>query len=230
MARDATATREKLLDAAARLFAERGIAAVSLTEINTAAGQRNSSALQYHFRSRDGLLEQLVRRHVPVIAAHRRLLLAEATALPHPDPRQAAAAFVVPIADMLRGDWRDRAFVRIIADLTTDPTRDFDEVGTIVGDSAALPVVRLLAAAAGPLPAVLSSERLRVSGLMVLHALADEARRLDTGRRHDPEIGHDVFVANLIDMYLAASLTPPSAATLDLIAPAELTSGPTSPV
>ena len=49
-------TREKFLLTAERLFGERGINGVSLREISRAVGQRNPSALQYHFGSRDALL------------------------------------------------------------------------------------------------------------------------------------------------------------------------------
>src|SRR5205085_1882241 len=51
MARPVT-TRDKLVDAAARLFAERGIDNVSINEIVRAAGQRNASAVHYHFGNR----------------------------------------------------------------------------------------------------------------------------------------------------------------------------------
>ena len=46
-------TREELILAAERLFSEFGIDAVSLRQINAAAGQRNSSAAHYQFGSKD---------------------------------------------------------------------------------------------------------------------------------------------------------------------------------
>ena len=49
-------TREELILAAERLFSEFGIDAVSLRQINAAAGQRNSSAAHYHFGSKDALI------------------------------------------------------------------------------------------------------------------------------------------------------------------------------
>ena len=49
-------TREELILAAERLFSESGIDAVSLRQINAAAGQRNSSAAHYHFGSKDALI------------------------------------------------------------------------------------------------------------------------------------------------------------------------------
>ncbi len=73
-----TSTRDRLLDAAARLFAERGIDNVSLAEIVRAADQRNASAVHYHFGSRDEVLRALLARHVPDIADRRHQLLEQA--------------------------------------------------------------------------------------------------------------------------------------------------------
>ena len=56
-------TREKLIAAAEQLFAERSIDGVSLRQINSAAGQRNSTALQYHFGGRSGLIRAVLDKH-----------------------------------------------------------------------------------------------------------------------------------------------------------------------
>lgn len=56
-------TQLMLLRAAERLFAERGVDAVSLREIAAAAGQRNHSATLYHFGTKRDLLEALLQRH-----------------------------------------------------------------------------------------------------------------------------------------------------------------------
>ena len=56
--------RDLILDAAARLFAERGVDNVSIAEIVRAAGQRNTSAVHYHFGSRDEVLRAVLARHV----------------------------------------------------------------------------------------------------------------------------------------------------------------------
>jgi AcrR family transcriptional regulator len=63
MARDGTPTRERLLDAAQHLFARRGVDAVPIRQINELAGQRNASALHYHFGSCQALLVAIVERH-----------------------------------------------------------------------------------------------------------------------------------------------------------------------
>ncbi len=47
-------TRERLLVAATRAFAEHGVANASLLDITRQAGQRNRGAVHYHFGSREG--------------------------------------------------------------------------------------------------------------------------------------------------------------------------------
>ncbi|MGB0922135.1 MAG: TetR/AcrR family transcriptional regulator [Alphaproteobacteria bacterium] len=56
-------TKEALLEAASTLFAERGVEKTTIRDINQRAGQKNNSALQYHFGSKDGLIEALHIRH-----------------------------------------------------------------------------------------------------------------------------------------------------------------------
>ncbi len=71
-----------LLDAATTLFAQRGIDNVSIAEIVRTAGQRNTSAVHYHFGSRDEILRAVLALHVPVVAERRQELLAHAMTLP----------------------------------------------------------------------------------------------------------------------------------------------------
>jgi AcrR family transcriptional regulator len=85
----ANATREQLLDTAEKLFLERGLDEVSLRTIVREAGQRNQSALQYHFGSRDGLVAAILNRRVQDLEARRRDLVDKAlTKDPNPDLRE----------------------------------------------------------------------------------------------------------------------------------------------
>ncbi len=70
-------TRERLLGAAERLFAERGLAAVSVRAIAGKAGV-NWSLVGYHFRGKHGLLAEVYRRHCTSLNSERLRLLAEA--------------------------------------------------------------------------------------------------------------------------------------------------------
>ncbi|MCY1296682.1 Bacterial regulatory protein, tetR family [compost metagenome] len=56
------AAARQMLDVAEVLFAERGIEAVSLREIVSESGQRNSSAVKYHFGTREDLILAVIAR------------------------------------------------------------------------------------------------------------------------------------------------------------------------
>src|SRR4051794_40171550 len=68
--------RQRLLLAAEVLIAERG-AAVPLRDIAVAAGQRNNSAVNYHFGSRDGLIQFVVDERTGAMEQRRGRLLTE---------------------------------------------------------------------------------------------------------------------------------------------------------
>ncbi|MEQ9695168.1 helix-turn-helix domain-containing protein [Shimia sp. SDUM112013] len=53
-------TRRKIKTAAMKLFAEKGLEAVSVRDINKAAGQRNAGSINYHFSSRDDLIREIM--------------------------------------------------------------------------------------------------------------------------------------------------------------------------
>lgn len=72
---DGVATRAKLIEAAERLFATKGLAPVSLREIGEAAGQRNSNVVQFHFGDRDGLIAAIIGHRVEAIENRRWHLL-----------------------------------------------------------------------------------------------------------------------------------------------------------
>ncbi|SEH01574.1 DNA-binding transcriptional regulator, AcrR family [Nonomuraea solani] len=63
--------RDKLMHTAERLYAEHGFANVSIRMIREAAGHRNKSAVQYHFSSRDDLIQAILTRHATAIERHR---------------------------------------------------------------------------------------------------------------------------------------------------------------
>lgn len=69
------ATRALLLDVAEELFAARGLDSVSLREIAAAAGQRNNSAVRYHFRDKDGLIDALIHDRIGKVEAMRQALI-----------------------------------------------------------------------------------------------------------------------------------------------------------
>ncbi|GAB3209891.1 TetR family transcriptional regulator [Nocardia tengchongensis] len=92
--------RELMLLAGERTIAERG-PHVALRDIAVAAGQRNNSAVHYHFGSRDGLIAAIIERHQPALETRRTELLAEHEASGAPDSVSALVAILVrPMFDV----------------------------------------------------------------------------------------------------------------------------------
>lgn len=85
------------MDTAERLFAERGIDAVSLRTINAEAGY-SVAALHYHFGTRDGLIHALLERAQPPMFACREQMLAELCACADPSLERIVEALVRPLS------------------------------------------------------------------------------------------------------------------------------------
>ena len=117
MCRVSTA-RERMIDAAERICAERGLAAMSLREVQAASRQRNKSAAQYHFGSRDGLIEAVVETRMAPINEHRLRLLAELDE--DPSVRSLVEVLVRPLAEATLGR-PDSRWARFLFQSVADP-------------------------------------------------------------------------------------------------------------
>jgi AcrR family transcriptional regulator len=201
----APSTAEKILDAAARLFAERGIENVAVAEIVRAAGQRNASAVNYHFGGRNDVLRAVLARHVPAIAERRAVLLAEARAAG--DLRSAAEAVVRPVTEFAQRGWRERAYLQIGSEVAGMLDRTTPEIRELLRDTAGYAAWDLLRARAGKIPKKVWDERERICVVFIGHAAADRARALDAGGEH-LVLSDDRFVSNLIDMVIGAMTAP----------------------
>lgn len=77
MPRSGDDAKRKIVSAAETLFAAYGIDAVTLSQLNASADQRNNSAVQYHFGDREGVLRAILDKHQPGIDAERMRRLDE---------------------------------------------------------------------------------------------------------------------------------------------------------
>jgi AcrR family transcriptional regulator len=195
-------TPDKLIDAAARLWAERGLDNVPTAEIVRAAGQRNASAVHYHFGNRDEILRALLARHVPTIAARRRELLAVARSTA--EVRDAAAAVVRPITEFAQLGWRERAYLRIGSELTGALDRATPEIQQVMRDTVGYEAWDLFRARCPTVAPEVWRERQELCIVFVGRAAADRARRLD----HSPDDDGDRFTENLIEMVIGAMTAP----------------------
>jgi AcrR family transcriptional regulator len=196
-------TRDMLLDAAARLFAERGIDNVSIAEIVRTAHQRNASAVHYHFGSRDEILRAVLARHVPVIADRRHELLEQARGQPAVDVRSAAEAIVRPITEFAQRGWREWAYLQIGSEITGAVERTAPDIQELMKQTAGYAAWKLLRQRCPTVPADLWRVRRDICIVFIGRAAADRARALDSGGASDL-LSDNRFVDNLIDMVIGA--------------------------
>ncbi|HEX6420121.1 MAG TPA: helix-turn-helix domain-containing protein [Acidimicrobiales bacterium] len=119
-------TADRLISAAEALFAIHGIDGVSLREINRLAGARNASALQYHFRDRDGLLRAVLAKHGREVESRRHAMLDAYEAERRDDLRTLAGALVRPMTAKLADPDGGPQYLQILADLMNRPRAVID--------------------------------------------------------------------------------------------------------
>lgn len=200
-----------MIDAGERLAAERGIAAMSLREVQAAAGQRNKSAAQYHFGSRTGLIEAIAATRMGPINEVRRRLLDE---LDDDAPlREVVEVVVHPIAEAtLRPG---SCWARFLAQGLNDPELDQVIRRTFEAGPYRDALHRLLEAMPD-VPEALRQRRVdHAIGLLVLSLAGSEATIAAGGR---PRVPVAAQIADLVDMCTAVLAAPASAATTDALA------------
>ena len=90
MTRPSEITRERILKAAQRLFAERGYEATSVRAI-VAKARVNQAAINYHFAGKDGLYREVLRAAFRALTEHQLAHAEEAKTMSH---EKALAEFV----------------------------------------------------------------------------------------------------------------------------------------
>jgi AcrR family transcriptional regulator len=93
--------RERILDAAEALFAERGIDGATVSAITAASGARNKSAVAYHFGTKLDLLEAVLARHLRALDDQRDAMVARLEQLAEPTLDEVVDALVLPVAAQL---------------------------------------------------------------------------------------------------------------------------------
>jgi AcrR family transcriptional regulator len=90
-------TKTRILNAAEKLFGQNGFAATSLRDI-TAEAQANLAAVNYHFQSKDSLIDAVIERRLGPVNQRRLELLEMAGA--QPNLEQVLVAFLAPMMDL----------------------------------------------------------------------------------------------------------------------------------
>ncbi len=202
-------TREELIRAAERLFASRGIDGVSLREITRAAGQRNTSALQYHFGDRPSLLQAVIDKHRADTEPRRHALLDQCEAESGGDLRALAAALVLPLAAKLADPDGGRAYLQINCEVYTRPSAHIEQVPRRDPGNSMLRWHAMV----DPLLPDKERKALHWRFPAIRLAFVELARRSESPPRRDDRL----FTSHLTDLVTALLTSRPSRHTLRLL-------------
>jgi len=213
-------TKTKLLNSAEELFIANGIGAVSFREINRAAGQRNASALHYHFSNRERLLEALIDRRMPLVDARRIELMQICAAAPESEQlRRLAEAVVIPLADTVKSREDRLNWVQLHARIYQYDAFDFGRYFTNSGYVEGLLMGRrCYAALRADLPIIVRDQRLMFAIRIAVHALSDWQRGVIPRQSMIADGDFLSFLGNLLDMIEAGLGAPSSPVTRERFA------------
>ena len=190
------ATRESILAAAERLFAEHGLMAVSNRQISEAAGQGNTAAVGYHFGTKTDLIRAIVRRHTEDIERLRTRMVAGAAG--SPNPRDWVACLVRPTTEHLAALNSPGWFARFGAQLMTDPELREIMVEESLGSPSLRQAVDGLNRCLPELPLEVRAERDEMIRQLMVHMVAERERALADGMPTTRASWHDA-ATGLID-------------------------------
>ena len=205
----ADGTRARLISAAERLFAERGIDGVSLREINRASGAKNAVAVQYHFDDRAGVVRAILEKHRPAVEASRHRLLDEYEEAGTPDLRALSGALVRPLAEKLSEPDGGLEYLQIQAELVNRPTVRTGSGNRTVEDPQ--DSIQRWRGMVGPFLGE-DAERLHRRFTAIRFASAELGRRAASGRHRDDRL----FISHLVDLVTGLLVAPTSPETLAL--------------
>lgn len=122
-------TKEKILDAAEKLFVDNGFAATSLRAIIKEAAV-NTAAVHYHFGSKEGLIKEVFNRRVAELNRERleKLDALEAERGDRPVPlKEVIRAFLLPVMRRNRAGGKQEVIPRLMARAITEPEAVFTD-------------------------------------------------------------------------------------------------------
>jgi AcrR family transcriptional regulator len=202
-----SATREQILTAAERLFAEHGVFAVSNRQVSEAAGQGNNAAVGYHFGTKADLVRAIVRKRTERIEGVRERMLAELGG--SDDVRDWVACLVRPVTEHLAAMGTPTWFARFGAQVMTDPAlRDI-----MTGEALTSPTLRRIIGelhrCLPELPPEVRAERKDMTSQLMVHMCAERERALADATPTPRASWHDA-ATGLIDAIVGLWAAPVS--------------------
>ena len=175
----ASLTREAILTAAERLFAEHGVFAVSNRQVSEAAGQGNNAAVGYHFGTKTDLVRAIEHKHAIPVEKLREQRVADVGA--SAELRDWVSCLVLPLTDHLTALGNPTWYARFAAQVMADPAYN----KTVTRDALALPaLVKVLEGinrCLPDLPGDVRIERNIMGRNLLMHTCAEYERALSEG-------------------------------------------------
>ena len=198
MPRNSSDTKARLLDHAEKMFAEDGIFAVTNRQITEAAGQKNESALNYHFGTRNELISTLLTRRGKDLDKIRAELLAHLG--DNPTTRELVQLLVEVYASCLHTE-SGCDYLRIVDQLRGWMT-DWEFISSLEDDNVNEHLKHIL----GLLQKETDSQRV-LGMIMLMTAMTASRAQLVSDGRHIPN-SHEEYVETLTDMLTGVLLGP----------------------
>ena len=211
-------TKEKLILAAEKMFALEGIEGVSLRRISASSGQRNNSALQYHFGNREVLLEAILAHRMEGINQRRCQMLAELDQSGGSEDIRAIVAVVVyPFIEQICIS-RESYYVGFLSRYYS-----YAEPGEIFKAqkpwmSGLMAINERLQSLLRDTPPEVLAQRLTLMGALSIHSIADFEQRVRQSAGVVDYSPSEVFASVLVDFIhggLVAPVTSQTLATLE---------------
>ena len=201
-------TRTRILDAAEELFMLHGFEGTSMRLLTAKAGV-NLAAVNYHFGSKDALIEALFRRRLDPMNVERIAELDRLEAGGNVTPEAIIRAFVGPSLRMVEDARHGRNFIRLLGRTYTEPAK---AVRALIGQMYAPAMERYKAALERALPQMPRDElvwRMHfMFGTLAYTLAATDTVQLIAGCK--PEDRHDArLLEERLTAFLAAGLHAP---------------------
>lgn len=200
-----SATRELILAAAERLFAEHGVLAVSNRQVSEAAGQGNNAAVGYHFGTKADLVRAIVRKHAGQIDRLRVQMLAGIA--DSSDVRDWVACLIRPSTEHLAALGSPTWYARFGAQVMTDPALRAIMVDESLASPSLMQILDGLHRCLPALPPEVRAERGEMARQLMLHTLAERERALAEGTPTPRSTWHEA-ATGLIDAIVGLWLAP----------------------
>ncbi|AKK28801.1 TetR/AcrR family transcriptional regulator [Mycobacterium sp. EPa45] len=202
----ASLTREAILTAAERLFAEHGVFAVSNRQVSEAAGQGNNAAVGYHFGTKTDLVRAIEHKHaVPV----EKLRAERVAAMAGKDAglRDWVECLVLPLTDHLTALGNPTWYARFAAQVMADPAYQ----QTVTRDALTLPALIVVLEGVNrclpDLPGHVRMERNIMGRNLLIHTCAEYERALAEGASL-PLTNWRTAASGLVDALVGLWLAP----------------------